>query len=127
MPYAPLFSPKHATRPAHLILLGLSTRITFGVEYRSLSSSLCSLQRMSKRSEQWTGEGMEGSCCDLLKCQTVVALCLEQPCRNSRLQAESGKLPTEREEGYGWTNLDTFHEDSVRNRLLARRSYCQSF
>jgi hypothetical protein len=31
-----------ATCPAHFILLNLITRITFGDEYRSLSSSLCS-------------------------------------------------------------------------------------
>ena len=38
--YAPLLSPILATCRAHLILLGLVTRIICGEEYRSLSSSL---------------------------------------------------------------------------------------
>ena len=40
--YTSLVSPIPATWSAHLILLDLITRIIFGEQYRSLSSSLCS-------------------------------------------------------------------------------------
>ena len=40
--YTSLLSPIRAKCSAHLILLDLITRITFGEEYRSWSSSLCS-------------------------------------------------------------------------------------
>ena len=40
--YTPLLSPILATFHAHLILLDMITRIIFGEQYTSLSSSLCS-------------------------------------------------------------------------------------
>ena len=42
-PYAHLLSPTRATCPTHFILLDFITRTIFSEQYRSLSSSLCSL------------------------------------------------------------------------------------
>ena len=42
-PIHPLSSPIRATCPAHLIILDFITRTTLGEEYKSFSSSLCSL------------------------------------------------------------------------------------
>ena len=41
--YTPFSSPIHTTCPAHLVLLHFITRTTLGEQYKSFSSSLCSL------------------------------------------------------------------------------------
>jgi hypothetical protein len=43
----------HATCPVHLILLDLIIRITFGEEYRSVRSSLCSFLHTSVTFSLW--------------------------------------------------------------------------
>ena len=51
--YAPLLSPIRATCLAHFILLDFITRIVFGEEYRTLSTSLCSLLHSPVPSSVW--------------------------------------------------------------------------
>ena len=48
--YKPLLGPIRATWSAHIILLDLITRKTFGQDYRSLSSSVCSFLHSSRTS-----------------------------------------------------------------------------
>ena len=51
-PYTHFSSPIHATCPAHLIRLDFITRTILGEQYRSLSSSLCSLLHTCHNSRQ---------------------------------------------------------------------------
>jgi len=48
--YTPLLYPIRATCPTYLILLGLITRTILGEDYKSLSSSLCSVLHSPVRS-----------------------------------------------------------------------------
>jgi len=52
--YTVLLSSIRGISPAHLILLDFMTRIRFGVEYRSLNSSLCSFLHSSVTSSFWS-------------------------------------------------------------------------
>jgi len=48
-PIHPLSSPTHVTCPAHLILLDFITRTILSEEYKSFSSTLCSLHHVRKQ------------------------------------------------------------------------------
>jgi len=62
--YIPLSSPIRATCPAHLIILDFITRTILGEEYKSFSSSLCSLFH-SPVTSSLLGPNMNSSITDL--------------------------------------------------------------
>jgi hypothetical protein len=95
-PYTPLFSLIRAIWLTHLIFLDFITRALLGVEYRSLSSSLCSFLQFLVILNHWRKTIKSFNNSDLLENSGISVQPTGNRGKNSRIGKELGRVASYR-------------------------------